>query len=122
MVDQPWQGQDPPQASSSWSGWIERCDGLLNQFELLQPTQNDPAAGAEQESRRQQLQQLRERQPRQQLQVGLAGVSLPPQSLQPELICALKAPCPSACTGAIHSRATAPTGAGPCCSSSVTCC
>jgi hypothetical protein len=83
-----------PRLPSSWSGWIERCDGLLNQFEQLQPTQNDPAAGAEQESRRQQLQQLRERQPRQQLQVGLAGVSLPPQSLQPELIRALKAPLP----------------------------
>ncbi|QPN58391.1 YcjF family protein [Synechococcus sp. CBW1107] len=83
-----------PRLPSSWNGWIERCEGLLNQFEQLQPTENDPAASAEQEGRRQRLQQLRDRQPRQQLQVGLAGVSLPPASLQPELIRALRAPLP----------------------------
>lgn len=83
-----------PRLPSSWSGWIERCDGLLSQFERLQPTENDPAVSAQQEGRRQQLQQLRDREPRQQLQVGLAGVSLPPVSLQPELIRALKAPLP----------------------------
>ncbi|HHG2224106.1 MULTISPECIES: YcjF family protein [unclassified Synechococcus] len=83
-----------PRLPSSWSGWIERCDGLLNQFERLQPTENDPAVSAQQEGRRQHLQQLRDRQSRQQLHVGLAGVSLPPVSLQPELIRALKAPLP----------------------------
>ncbi|MCT0218336.1 YcjF family protein [Synechococcus sp. CS-1329] len=83
-----------PRLPSHWNGWIDRCDGLLTQFERLQPPGADPAAAAEHQGRQQQLQQLRERQPRQQLQVGLAGVSLPPAGLQPELIRALRPPLP----------------------------
>ena len=39
-----------PRLPSSWSGWIERCDGLVNQFERLQPTENGPAVSAQQEN------------------------------------------------------------------------
>ncbi|MCX5930714.1 MAG: YcjF family protein [Cyanobacteria bacterium] len=83
-----------PKLPSSWSGWVERCEGLLLQFAQLQPPENDPAARGEQEGRLQQLEELRQRRSRQQLQVGLAGVSLPPVGLRPELLAALQTPLP----------------------------
>ncbi len=83
-----------PRLPSSWSGWMERLEGLLEQFEQLQAGPAGPETAADQQLRRQRLQELRDRQPRRQLQVGLAGVTLPPAGLQPALTQALRAPLP----------------------------
>jgi hypothetical protein len=87
-----------PSLPSSWTGWIERCEGLLGQFERLEPTEAPSAAGAQaeapQQQRRRRLQELRDRQGRGSLQVSLAGVTLPEPSLQPALLRSLQAPLP----------------------------
>lgn len=83
-----------PRLPSSWSGWMERLEGLLEQFEQLQAGPAGPETAADQQLRRQRLQELRDRQPRRQLQVGLAGMTLPPAGLQPALTQALRAPLP----------------------------
>ncbi len=90
-----------PRLPATWTGWIERCEGLLDQFERLEgsaataPTPPAPTTQAQLE-RRLRLDQLRQRQQRRELQVGLAGVTLPDPSLQPDLVAALRAPLPLA--------------------------
>jgi hypothetical protein len=91
-----------PTLPSSWSGWIERCEGLLGQFERLEPAEAPSPAGfpagspadTPQQQRRRRLQELRDRQGRERLQVSLAGVTVPQPSLQPALLRALRAPLP----------------------------
>ncbi len=81
-----------PRLPSSWSGWISRCDTLLSQFERLEPPAEASEVRATQLARRTRLEQLRLREGRERIEVGLAGVSMPPQTLRPALLEALRGP------------------------------
>lgn len=89
-------GQITPQLPSSWNGWIERCEGLLPQFEQLESastTASDTFQAAQQQ-RRDQLQQLRGRQHRQALDLGLVGLRPLERALEGPLVQGVRAPLP----------------------------
>lgn len=79
-----------PQLPSTNQGLIERCEGLLLQFEALEPQH----CGQAQELRRQRLAELRERQTRDRLELALVGTTLPPEKLQAAALAALRSRLP----------------------------
>lgn len=89
-------GPITPQLPSSWNGWIERCEGLLPQFEQLESastTASDTFQAAQQQ-RRDQLQQLRGRQHRQALDLGLVGLRPLERALEGPLVQGVRASLP----------------------------
>lgn len=84
-----------PRLPSSTRGLIERCEGLLKQFETLESQGRSPQdCQAEQQRRRQRLAELRERQNRDRLELALVGTTLPPDSLQGTAVAALRSRLP----------------------------
>ncbi|MFZ0409189.1 MAG: YcjF family protein, partial [Cyanobium sp.] len=67
------------------NGWIARCNGVIAQFERL-----DPDAGPGQQCRRGELAALRAALERQELAIALAGCRLPAAELQPRFAEALR--------------------------------
>ncbi|MCP9884004.1 YcjF family protein [Synechococcus sp. ATX 2A4] len=97
-------GPITPQLPSSWAGWIERCEGLLPQFEQLESattaatsaatTAASEAFQAAQQLRRDALEQLRGRQHRQALDLGLVGLRPLERDLEGPLVQGVRAPLP----------------------------
>jgi hypothetical protein len=85
-----------PQLPSSWNGWIERCEGLLPQFEQLESatTAASDTFQAAQQQRRGQLEQLRGRQHRKTLDLGLVGLLPLERALEGPLVQGVRAPLP----------------------------
>ena len=69
--------------------WLERCQGVLASFERL-----EGESTTAQQQRQQQLDDLRQRQQRQHLDVALVGTEVPDQALQPSLAAACRAQLP----------------------------
>ena len=82
-------------APTTLTGWLSRCEGLLTQFEGLDAAASDgqqapcPTAARAQQQRCEQLQHLRLNLQRPQLQLAIAGTTLPPLPCQPQLLQAL---------------------------------
>ena len=76
----------PGLAPTNLSGWLQRCDGLLEQFQQLeeQPEQTQALT-----QRRQELSALRAELQRPQLQLAMAGTALPAEQCQSTLLQAL---------------------------------
>jgi uncharacterized protein (DUF697 family) len=84
-----------PRLPSTTQGLIERCEGLLKQFEALESRGNPPQDGQDaQQLRRQRLAELRERQKRDSLELALVGTTPPPESLQGPAIASLRSRLP----------------------------
>jgi hypothetical protein len=79
----------PPLLPDSCGGWIERCEGLLAQFERLEAGEAARSAAA---SRRHDLDRLADQRRRQVLQVALAGCQPPPLERLTEVATALRGP------------------------------
>ena len=77
-------GNNPGLAPTNLSGWLQRCEDLLEQFQHL-----DSQAGPAQTQRRQELGALRANLKRPQLQLAMAGTCLPLEQCQTTLLQAL---------------------------------
>jgi uncharacterized protein (DUF697 family) len=75
----------------SLDGWVERCEGVLAQFERLLP---EPERALSLPLRRHELASLRNEAPSRSLSLALASSQPPPARLQPEFRAALRGPRP----------------------------
>ncbi|MCT0201127.1 YcjF family protein [Synechococcus sp. CS-602] len=85
-----------PKLPTSLEGWYSRCDALLLQFDKLAVAGGltGEARALAQEKRIQQLELLRQRQQRTNLELGVVGLTPPPASMQPALLAALRGALP----------------------------
>lgn len=87
-----------PKLPTTLEGWLSRCEAVLLQFETLlgeaQPSSTEPQQDPAQTQRIARLQELRQRQQRSSLEVGMVGLTPPAVTMQPALLEALRGALP----------------------------